>query len=340
MAGKNLGERATGYSVVKARSGSMGHRRQNVMSPSVHIIILSYNGRRWLDPCLASVSATEYSNFKIILVDNASNDDSAESVRRQYPQVTVILNNHNYGFSEGNNIGIRSALSAGADYVVLLNQDTRVTPQWLGELISVGEGDERIGILGAVQLNYDNDDFNSWTTSVMRDYLAEMKNPTPPPARSWIPVEWVEGACFAIKREVLEKIGLLDPIYFAFYEEIDLCRRASYHGFSVALVPRSRIHHYRGGSWQENRKLERERNYRCDRSQFIYNLTDPRKSLAGNLLSYLITLRTKSREILVDFDWARARDLLSIQFDVLANCGKLFGKWRRERSPLHKGLIA
>jgi GT2 family glycosyltransferase len=310
------------------------------MSPSVYIIILSYNGSRWLEACLASILATEYPNFKIILVDNASNDNSLELVRRQYPQVTVIVNNHNYGFSEGNNIGIRHALSSGADYVVLLNQDTRVRPQWLGELISVGESDERIGILGAVQLRYDNDDFNSWTMSAMREHLGELKNPTRPLTRSWIPVEWVEGSCFAIKREVLEKIGLLDPIYFAFYEEIDFCRRASYHGFSVALVPRSRIHHYRGGSWQEDRKLERERNYRCNRSQFIYNLTDPRKSLPGNLLAYLITLRTKSKELLVDFDWVRARDLLSIQFDVLANCGKLFGKWRRERSPIDKGLIA
>jgi GT2 family glycosyltransferase len=310
------------------------------MSPSVYIIILSYNGSRWLEACLASILATEYPNFKIILVDNASNDNSLELVRRQYPQVTVIVNNHNYGFSEGNNIGIRHALSSGADYVVLLNQDTRVRPQWLGELISVGESDERIGILGAVQLRYDNDDFNSWTMSAMREHLGELKNPTRPLTRSWIPVEWVEGSCFAIKREVLEKIGLLDPIYFAFYEEIDFCRRASYHGFSVALVPRSRIHHYRGGSWQEDRKLERERNYRCNRSQFIYNLTDPRKSLPGNLLAYLITLRTKSKELLVDFDWVRARDLLSIQFDVLANCGKLFGKWRRERSPMDKGLIA
>jgi GT2 family glycosyltransferase len=306
------------------------------MAPAVYIVILSYNGSRWLVPCLASVLATEYPNFKIILVDNASNDNSIESVRKQYPQITVIVNNHNYGFSEGNNIGIRSALSAGADYVVLLNQDTRVTPQWLDELIRVGESDDRIGILGAVQLNYDNDDFNSWTISAMREALDELKEPT----RSWIPVGWVEGACFAIKRNVLEKIGLLDPIYFAFYEEIDFCRRASYHGFSVALVPRSRIHHYRGGSWKGDRKIERERNYRCDRSQFIYNLTDPRKSLPGNLWSYLITLRTKSKELLVDFDCARARDLLSIQLDVLANCGKLFDKWRRERSHLDKGLIA
>ncbi len=304
--------------------------------PSVYIIILSYNGGRWLEPCISSVLATEYPNLEIILVDNSSVDKSIELVRYQYPQITVILNNQNNGFSEGNNIGIRAALSAGADYVVLLNQDTKVTPHWLKELIRVGENDERIGILGSVQLNYDDDEFNSWTLDAMRENIDELKDPT----RLWIPVGWVEGACFAIKRQVLEKIGLLDPIYFAFYEEIDFCRRASYHGFSVALVPRSRIHHFRGGSWRENRKLERERNYRCDRSQFIYNLTDPRRSLPGNLLSYLGTLKTKGKEILVDFDFARARDLLSIQLDVIANGDKLLDKWRRERADLRKELMA
>jgi GT2 family glycosyltransferase len=304
--------------------------------PSVYIIILSYNGSRWLEACISSVLATEYPNFQIILVDNSSIDKSVELVRGKYPQVTVILNNRNNGFSEGNNVGIRAALSAGADYVVLLNQDTKVTPRWLEELISVGEDDERIGILGSVQLNYDDEEFNSWTLTAMRENIGELKHPT----RRSMPVEWVEGACFAIKRQVLEKIGLLDPIYFAFYEEIDFCRRASYHGFSVALVTRSRIHHFRGGSWRENRKIERERNYRCDRSQFIYNMTDPRRSLPGNLLSYLGTLFTKGKEVLVDFDFPRARDLLSIQLDVIANSDKLLDKWRRERAGLRKEMMA
>jgi GT2 family glycosyltransferase len=308
------------------------------MSPSVYVIILCYNGSRWLEACIASLLSTEYPNLEIILVDNASIDNGVDLVRRRYPQITVIVNNRNYGYSEGNNVGIISALCAGADYIVLLNQDTRVTRQWLSELVRVGESDERIGILGSVQLNYDNDNFNNWTLSAMNGDLDELKDPVR--ARRWIPVEWVEGACFAIKRQVLEKIGLLDPIYFAFYEEIDFCRRASYHGFRVVLVPRSRIHHFRGGSWLENRETERERNYRCDRSQFIYSLTDPRKSLTGNLLSYLVTLRTKSKELLLDFDRRRAYDLLSIQVDVLANSRKLFGKWRRERSTVRNGVPA
>jgi hypothetical protein len=77
--------------------------------------------------------------------------------------------------------------------------------------------------------------------------------------------------------------GLLDPIYFAFYEEIDFCRRASLHGWETRLATRSRIHHYRGGSWAADPVVKRERDYRCDRSQFIYNLTEPRRTMACKL---------------------------------------------------------
>src|SRR5262249_58970207 len=115
-------------------------------------------------------------------------------------------------------------------------------------------------------------------------------------ARDWIPVEWVEGACFAVKRKVFEDIGLLDPIYFAFYEEIDFCRRASFHGYRIALVPRSRVRHYRGGSWEANPAIKRERDYRCDRSQFIYASTDPRISIPRNLWRDFITLGVETKD--------------------------------------------
>jgi hypothetical protein len=132
----------------------------------------------------------------------------------------------------------------------------------------------------------------------------------------------------------------LDPIYFAFYEEIDLCRRAACRGYQTALVPRSLIHHYRGGSWQADQELRREREYRCDRSQLIYNLTDPRRSVPGNLYWYLVTLATKGRGLIGDFSAPRAGDLLRMQLDVISNLGTLFGKWRRERSQLGRSQSA
>jgi GT2 family glycosyltransferase len=331
--------------------------------PLAYVIILNFNGSRWLQPCLQSLRATEYANFKTVLVDNASTDDSIGLIRRQFPEVELVANSANLGFSEGNNVAIRQALDEAADYVVLLNPDTKVTPRWLGELIAVGEREKEVGILGAVQLTYNGEEFNTWTTTALAEHLDEL-NGKPFSStktheentkdenskssllrgtscdfvedREWIPVEWVEGACFAIKREVIERIGLLDPIYFAFYEEIDFCRRAAFQEYKTAIVPCSRIHHFRGGSWEANPAIKRERDFRCDRSQFIYNLTDPRRSLAANFRWYLITLATKTKEALLAFSLTKAWDLARIQVDLLGSLPLLFRKWRRDRVALSK----
>ncbi len=297
------------------------------MKPLVYVIILNYNGSRWLDRCLASLRQTAYPNYRVLLVDNASTDGSVEAVRARFPQIEMIENNGNLGFSEGNNVGMRRALERGADYIVLLNPDTWVEPDWLSELIAVGEADESIGILGAVQLQYDSDDFNAWTSQAARQHLPELR--APESARAFLPMEWVEGACLAIKRKALEHAGMLDPIYFAFYEEIDLCRRVLCCGYQVGLAPRSRIHHFRGGTWEANAAIKRDRDYRCDRSQFIFASTDPRRTLAANLAWYAITLGTKLKSNLLHPEGIGR--LLKMQMDLIFSAGPMWEKWRRDR---------
>jgi hypothetical protein len=298
--------------------------------PLVYVIVLNYNGRRWVEACLDSLLDTRYENFHVVLVDNASSDGSVRIVRSRFPKVEVVENAHNAGFSEGNNVGIREALANNADYIVLLNPDTKVEPEWLGELIAVGEAQDSVGIMGAVQLEYDGMKFNRWTTRAARECLEELNDPES--ARAWIPMEWVEGACFAVKRKVFEDVGLLDPIYFAFYEEIDFCRRAAFHGYKTALVPRSRIQHHRGGSWEADPAIKRERDYTCDRSQFIYASTDPRNSLVANIRWYFVTLGTKVKDTVSNFSLARMFDLLRMQIDLIGMSGSIIGKWRRDRA--------
>jgi hypothetical protein len=303
-----------------------------MMQPLVYVIILNYNGRRWIEACVGALLNTDYDNFRLIVVDNASSDGSIELIRSSYPQVQILVNERNLGFSEGNNVGIREALTKNAEYIALLNPDTKVEPEWLQELIAVGEAEAGAGILGAVQLEYDGSEFNSWTKAAMSQFLDELKRPES--ARAWIPVEWVEGACLAVKRRVFDEVGLLDPIYFAFYEEIDLCRRASSCGYKIALVPRSRIRHYRGGSWEANSSIKRERDYRCDRSQFIYASTDPRSSIIRNLWSYFVTLGVKFKATLGSLSLIRLFDLVRIQVDLAVRSGSIIRKWRRDRARL------
>ncbi len=296
--------------------------------PLVYIVILCYNSERWVEACLTSVLATDYPNFKLVVVDNASTDSSVAEISKFLPRVKLLSNQENLGFVGGNNIGIAQALSQQADYIALLNPDTRVTPGWLAAVVDVGEAESDIGILGVVQYSYHDNTFNSWTQVALATQLAKL---TAPPNRAWLPMEWVEGSCIVVKREVFQRIGLLDPIYLSFYEEIDFCRRAACHGYQTALAINSRVHHYRGGSWRAGRAQSQMRDYLCDRGQFIYALTDPRRSFAGNVKWYFITLLTKLKEVLWCLDWGRLRSLLAIQIDLISKWPGIYGKWKRER---------
>lgn len=306
-------------------------------SPHVAILILCYNAVAWLERCLESVSATRYDNFRVYLLDNGSTDGSLSLVKRRFPWVEVIEHGTNLGFCEGNNRGIAIALADGASDIVLLNPDTWVEPDWLTPLVGLAEA-EGIGIAGSVQLDYHSAEFNSWTRTAVPHLLAELRSPEN--ARPWIPVEWVEGSCLLVKREVLDQIGWLDPIYFAFYEEIDLCRRARAHGFTVGLIPASRIHHYRGGSWEADAAVSEERRYRCDRNQFVYELTDPRRGLAGNLIAWGRTLLTKAKVEARNRSVRGGRTLFRIQFDLLRHARRIWQKWRADRSSWRQSRMA
>lgn len=292
-------------------------------SPLVYVVVLNFNGAEWLEECLTSLLITSYNNFKVLLVDNASTDESVNFAYTNFPQVEVIQNTHNLGFSAGNNAGIERALTAGADYVVLLNPDTKVPKTWLDQLIEIGEAEPEIGILGPIQYRYESDEPNAWTTAL----APQLAQSTATPA--WVEMEWVEGSCFTVKREVFRQIGKLDPLYHSFYEEIDFCRRAACAGYRTALVTGSHIHHHRGGIWaaQKNRK----RDYLCDRGQFIYALTDPRRSLLRNLMWWLITFGTKFKALFWQPNLGQLANLIQIQTFLVTNWVAIYNKWKREQ---------
>ena len=107
--------------------------------PLVYIIILSWNGKADTVECLRSLELLEYPNHKLLVVDNASSDGTAEAVRKEFPGVELIVNERNLRFAGGNNVGIRWALRHGADYVLIINNDTEVTAEMVSELVRVAE---------------------------------------------------------------------------------------------------------------------------------------------------------------------------------------------------------
>lgn len=317
---------------INADEAARGKRGEK--APLVYVIIVNYNGLRWLDDCLRTLAATRYDNFKILFVDNNSSDNSVEFVEKNFPAIEIIVNRSNLGFCEGNNVGIAAALDAKADYVVLLNSDTKVAASWLAEIVAAGEANEKIGVLGAVQLVYDSNEFNSWTLDALKKHLPEIGDAAT--ARLWIPIKWVEGSCFAIKRRVVEQVGMLDPIYFMYCEEIDYCRRAAAHDFEVALVPRSRYHHFRGGSSGVAKRDQFVRGWRYQRSRLIYHATDLTLSFNRNVRHYL----AKTSEIIAgsvrERRFEKALIIVCLQIEILRHALPIVRKWKNDRALLKK----
>lgn len=217
--------------------------------PSVAVIVLSWNGERFLKPCLEAVLAQDYPTLELMVVDNASTDESATIVRTYAPQVRLIQSDENLGFAGGNNAGLRATQ---ADIVVLLNQDTVVQPGWLAALIGT-LADSKIGIVGGKALYPDGKTIQHAGARVKAgDAFTEhigLGQLDKGQFNQLADMEYVTGAAFAIHRRVLERLGELDEAYYpAFYEEVDYCYRARRAGFRVVYQPQAVFLHHETAS--------------------------------------------------------------------------------------------
>ncbi len=217
------------------------------MRPRVVTIILNWNGQEHLGCCLDSLLLTTYPNHHILLVDNASTDGSVQFVRDRYPGVEVVVNDGNFGFARGNNVGFRHALKSGADYVMLLNADTEVEPDWLDRLMEVMAADPNVGICGSKIMMFSQRGLISSFGHGMNllgfawdAFVGRIDGPRWQEVRE---VVSVCGAALLIRREALEAAGLFDPMYFAYYEDVDLALRVRMCGYTVKVAPGSIVYH-------------------------------------------------------------------------------------------------
>jgi hypothetical protein len=225
-------------------------------NPKVSIIILNWNGKDDTLECLGSLRGLEYGNYEVIVVDNGSTDGSQEAISRGYPNVKLIKNKENMGFCVGNNTGIRSAES---DYYLLLNNDTVVDPKFVKQLVLVGESDRKIGILGPKMFFYDRRNVFWFAGGFMkRCHGTVHRGFNELDAGQYDNVEdmdFISGCALMVKKEVIDKIGLLDEEFFAYYEDVDWCLRARKAGYRVVYVPKSVIWHKCSVAWNRNRGL-------------------------------------------------------------------------------------
>lgn len=249
---------------------------------SVVVLVLAWNGRDFLPTCLRALLAQAYDgNYAVLVVDNASVDDSVELVRRDFPTVALLTNARNLGFAGGNNAGLRALLAGRApapidfipDLVVLLNQDTEVEPGWLRGLAAVFDRREHAGVVGCKIFFPDGTTLQHAGGQVIAPLATGQHRGTGEADVGQYdveePVEYVTGASMAVHRRVFEAIGLLDEGFTpAYYEDGDFCYRARAAGFEVIYTPAARLRHHETASLQ-GQSSAHQRAYHRNRIRFV-----------------------------------------------------------------------
>ncbi|MBI2143981.1 glycosyltransferase family 2 protein [Candidatus Woesearchaeota archaeon] len=226
--------------------------------PFVDIILLNWNNYELTKDCLESLEEVAYSSFRTIVVDNGSASDvpKLKALRKKGFSFTLIENSKNLGFAEGNNVGIRHALGGKADYLLLLNNDTVVHPDFLSCLVAEAEKDKKTGIASPLIYYYDEPKrvwyggarFNFWHGDARHEHLNETDTGQFGTARE---TGYGSGCAMLVRREVFEKTGVLDAFFFIYYEETDFCTRARMKGYAIKLVPEAKIWHKVSASTQK-----------------------------------------------------------------------------------------
>lgn len=220
------------------------------MNPSIAIVVLNWNNARDTMSCLDSLVQLDHPDPWIIVVDNGSDDDSADQIRAAYPGVTLLETGANLGYAGGNNIGVKHALATGADYVCILNNDVVVEPGFLAPLLAALDSrpnasvitplvaertaaGERVWALGSA--------INWRTAAVTRQHAGSAVD-------SWrtcapFAVDVASGAAMLVKREVFERVGFMDEDFFLYFEEVDWCLQVRRAGYHILAVPGSVVWH-------------------------------------------------------------------------------------------------
>lgn len=245
------------------------------LPPKVSIILLNYNGAKDTIDCLKSLTNISYGNYNIVIVDNLSTDDSIieieaylssngsdytmasssdEALKNEelHAKLTVLKTDHNGGYGYGNNVGIKFALAHGADYVLIINNDTVVEPDFLNPMVMLCEEDGNIGIVSGKIYFYDKPDviwFNGgkyypYTAKVVHVNFNEKETGQKPPED----ITFISGCLWLIPGKIIDRVGLINEEYFMYVEDLEFCCRVLRESFSLRVCEESIIYHKVGGS--------------------------------------------------------------------------------------------
>jgi len=230
------------------------------------VIVVNWNGKRFLDDCLTALERQTYPNFGVILVDNGSTDGSVEFVRERFPRVDILGLPENVGFAGANNRAMTQALSGRAQYIALLNNDTKADERWLEHLVRVMESGKDIGICASKMLRMEDPHILDATGHIFRKGRISERGHGEVDAHQYDDQIDIVGACAGAclyRREMLEEIGLFDERYGSYYEDAELSWRAYNRSWRARFVPESMVLHHRGGTTKRDPQIEKEMQIRC-----------------------------------------------------------------------------
>ncbi len=223
----------------------------------VSVIIVNWNGLRYLERCLSSVLRQTYDDYDVLLVDNGSQDGSVAFVRERFPEVRILANPKNVGFAAGNNIGI--AATQGT-YIATLNTDTEAEPGWLAALVAGMSAASRVGMCASKML-FDSvrERINSTGIAIDCAGIAWDRDGGRADREAGCEAGEVFGPCAGAalyRRKMLEQIGGFDEDFFYLYEDVDLAWRARLAGWRCWYCPEARVYHVHAGAGTEGTPLK------------------------------------------------------------------------------------
>jgi len=248
--------------------------------PLVAIVILNWNGRHYLQQFLPSVLATTYANYKIIVADNASSDDSVSFLKETYPQVEVLQLQQNWGFAKGYNVALQQVQ---ADYYMLLNSDVEVTPDWLQPMVAVLEQKEAHAACQPKILAFKNKSLfeyagagGGWLDAYgypfargrIFDYCETDKGQY----NTTENIFWASGAAMLIKSRAFHLVGGFDDYFFAHQEEIDMCWRLQLQNQKIFCCTEAVVYHVGGGTLPRGNSRKTFLNFRNNLIMLAKNL--------------------------------------------------------------------
>lgn len=217
--------------------------------PKVTILIPNYNGKKWLAQLLPTVEKSTYPNFEILVVNNGSTDDSAEFLKKNYPEVRVLEIKKNRGYAGANNLGVKGARGK---YVLFLNNDATVTSSFLESLVKKMESDKSIGavqpqIRNMVKKNVIDSIGSFFTFTGFLYHYGYFQPHQQKKYQKELSVYSVKGACFLMRKKDYIDLGGIDESFVTYVEESDLCHRILLSGKKIIYVPKSVVYHFGGG---------------------------------------------------------------------------------------------